>query len=626
MWTIVEAELLREIDSYLDFVPQDVLDEVGEAKHRIAQLAAGNKIIGHDSHAARFRSDRRPGLRDPVEARHPLMARLICTALRFEPTAGPARKEQLQQPGDRESLLRACVYRYAPLFGNGCALDRIYRDPARRIYDDTQYAGAKYDADYCTGELMRQVLDVRLLDWFETLDALRIGSPAMFQAVWTRDALAVDAMLTSAVDLPLMPFLRMVKGGSVIRFRTLVGIFWEFERLFELLHALGGRGRVTPNKLRSALQSSSMLGAEIAADGRTGRYLATGWCHRHALAWLFDAGPAAGHDPRHPHVAMGASGVPTYVDEVAGVATPAGDAMAVGNITTAPPFAIDQRLRLAGGSPPAQFFAGRETRLLAIHFLLEVRKALGPNPGSRGVAPPRWFKLETNAAIGRLAMIITGEIFHDTAQSVLEEAAAEKSSLTGYPPSELAHLVANPEGWQALYGAPYGNRRTIAEGSNRLGVDLLCNIVVRAREEASAFIIDDPKRLGHSLCFRIAAWFKPLQEVETLMARWNTARTELRTAFPGCFGTVTANELLLAGRAASRMLPSFIDPWQDPHCRKPDRIRRVSRAIAGGTGTKRSCNVQQKPPKARPTAALQFAIARSAVTAEQGARVNHPIA
>jgi hypothetical protein len=69
------------------------------------------------------------------------------------------------------------------------------------------------------------------------------------------------------------------------------------------------------------------------------------------------------------------------------------------------PFALDSRLRDVQGEEPVTFFAGRDVRALPIHFLLEVRAWLGYSRGRKPNQPPALFEIETDSAIGRLALL-----------------------------------------------------------------------------------------------------------------------------------------------------------------------------------------------------------------------------
>lgn len=372
-----------------------------------------------------------------------------------------------------------------------------------------------------------------------------------------------------------MPFLRMRSDGPD-RFRAVVAIFWEAERLFEVLHAFGGRDRVTMPRLIEGLMTTSMLGGEIAADTRTGRYVATSWCHRAVLAELFDAGCKTDHDPRHPHRAWGSAGNPAEADELAGCVTDAARDAALANVRTAPPFAHDSRLRPVRGELPAHFFAGRDVRLLAVHFLLEVRAWLGESRGRKPNQETAAFDIDMDSAIGRLALIIVARTCPETAGAIVADviaaAAANRRSLPSKPCP--ADFVANPRAWHRLH-TDVPDMTSVSYRSQQLGNDVLATMVREARNDRHRFISSDPTALGHSVAFVPMAWFEPHRETSMLIDAWRNVETGHRTAFPGCYDAkLTKEEIMFCGEMAAEIMPSAIDPWHDPCCRKPDMRRR----------------------------------------------------
>lgn len=561
-------------------------------------------VMGHDTYEAGWRHGRFSGLRDVTGDFHAVFDRMILVA-RFheEKSVNADRVAALQRPVNSADLWQAAIYRWPAWFGIACSLDDVYRDNNGRRPNDPAYAHAAkvYDADHSPDELLRQTLDVRFTDWIVLLDDLRVTQPALFDAVWRRDAITVERLLAEGRPLPAMPFLRMRRNGAD-RFRAVVAIFWEAEQLFELLHAFGGRSRVTVSRLVNGLMTTSLLGGEINADTRTGRYVATSWCHCTVLARLFDNGPAGRHDARHSHRAWGVGGNPVIADELEGCVTdPARDA-AVFNVLTAPPFAHDSRLRPVEGEPPAHFFAGREVRLLAVLFLLEVRAWLGPNRGRKPDQDKAAFDIDVDSAIGRLALLIVARICPDTARAIVADVvAAAKDNFRCLPPGiGPADFVANPRAWHCLHtGVP--NMTSLPIRSEQLGGDVLATMVRETRDDRERFIRSDNTELGHTVAFVPMAWFEPHHEAEMLIAAWQNADMSHRTAFPGCYDyTLTPAEMAFCGEMAAEMLPSAIDPWHDPHCRKPDLRRRGNRG--------RPRNVVPPPP--RPSRARQLATAR----------------
>lgn len=573
--------------------------------------ADSSSVIGNDTWEAGWRHGRLPGLRDMVGEFHPTFDRMMLVARDHEGSAvDGVRVNALTQPKTRADLWQAAIYRWSAWFGVNCSLDDVYRDVNGRHAVDTGYMGEAYDADHSPDELLRQTLDVRLIDWIALLDELRLTWPELFEAVWHRDAVTVERLLQQNRRLPTMDFLRMRKDGRD-RFRAVVGIFWEAERLFELLHAFGGRSRVTMPHLLKGLMATSFLKAEIKADTRTGRYIATSWCHRAVLAMLFDDGLAIGHDPRHPHRTFGPGGNPSITDELKGCVTDPAREAATFNVRSAPPFVHDSRLRPIDDDLPVHFFAGREVRLMAVLFLLEVRAWLGPNPGPKPGQGKGTFDVDGDSAIGRLALLIVARICPDTARSIIADVVQAAAANCRWLPPRIgaADFVANPRAWYRLHtGVP--NPTSIPYRSEKLGEDVLATMVRGARKDRHRFIVSDPAKLAHTVCFVPEAWFDPHRETRMLIDEWLDAGVEHETAFPGCFDrTLTSAELEFCGELAAVIQPSAIDPWHDPHCRKPDILRH------GARGRRRKL----APPTARPTGQQQLAFARArAMVATKG--------
>lgn len=576
----VAAGIAAEIAADPDAVPASVLDK---AKDWSAPSAAGIHIMGHKTRRAGWRHGRLPGLRDMVGEFHPVFDRMMVMARRYEENVPPEREAALRSPVSASDLWQAAIYRWSAWFGVNADLCRVYRDENGRLADDPAYAGHAYDADHAPDELLRQLLDVTLIDWIGLLERLRVTWPAMFDAVWHRDAKAVDRLSRQNRRLPDMPFLR-VRKDSADKLRTVVAIFWEAERAFELIHAIGGRHRVTMTRLLSALASTSMLGAAVAADDPTGRYVGSMWCHRGALALLFDEGLATGHDARHPHRSLGPGGDVGVTDEIVGCVSDAGLDLAGFNARSAAPFALDSRLRDVQGEEPVAFFAGRDVRSLAIRFLLEVRAWLGGSKGRKAVLGPPLFEIETDSAIGRLALVTIARICPDTARSIMREAVDSKIAKTGglHPnvAPALGDVVANPRRWLALFRVT-APADSVAARSKWLGKDILIGMVNKSREDASRFVSSDPGMLGHTICFVPSAWFEPYREMAALQVSWEDVGRDHEAAFPRCFDrSIPADELAFCLRVAARQQVAATDMLRDPHCRQPDSIRAPNRGRA----------------------------------------------
>lgn len=608
----IAAGLADEITANPDAVPAGIR---ANARHWSAPDREGIHVIGHDALAAGWRHERFPGLRDAVGASHPVFDRMVATARSTEGPVAPERAAVLKHPQSQAQLWRAAIYRWSAWFGRDCRLDTVYRDSQGRFADDPAYTGQRYDADHAPDELLRQVLDVTLIDWIELLETLRTTWPAMFDAVWQRDAIKVKRLLGSKPRLPVMEFLR-VRKNEEDRFCAVVAIFWEAERCFELMHAVGGPRRVTKSKLMAAMQSTSMLGAEVATDSRAARYAAATWCHRGSLALLFDDGLSIGHDPRHPHRALGPGGDPVITDEVSGCATEAAFDLAAFNLNTAPPFALDSRLREVQGEHPAHFFAGRDVRLLAILFLVEVRAWLGTSQGRKPNQSPALFSMKPDSATGRLALLMIASICPQTAASVLREAVDAKAVADGFRQLPfvvtLGDVVANPRTWRTL-NKTTAPPRSVAFRSEKLGSFMFEGMVDTARRERSQFVRNDPTALGHTICFVPQTWFEPYGEAGMLRAAWYNVGADHETAFPGCFDrTIRADELAFCLRVAARQQVGATDMNQDSHARKPDSVR------SPNLGKAAAKHASVMPPPLPLTASQRLLLARVAAAAKGG--------
>lgn len=609
----VAAGIAAEIAANPDTVPLSVLQKAADW---MPPSPTGIHVMGDDTRAAGWRHGRFPGLRDRVNEFHPVFDRMMVMARNHEKSVSPERQAVLRSPTNAKNLWQAAIYRWPHWFDVEADLAQIYRDGDGRLANDPAYNGQAYDADHAPDELFHQVLDVRLVDWISLLETLRVTWPAMFDAVWHRDAVAVDRMARQNRRLPDMPFLR-VRKNSAERLRAVIAIFWEAERLLELMQAISGPRRVTMTKLLSALSSTSMLGSAVVADDLTARYIGSMWRHRGTLAQLFDGGLAMDHDPRHPHRSFGPGGDADINDEVEGCVTDAGNDLAGFNARSAPPFALDSRLRDVQSEEPVTFFAGRDVRELAIRFFLEVREWLGPSKGRKAFPGPPLFEMETDSAIGRLAVLTIARICPDTARSVIREVVDATTAVRSKPgfrarspeipampdqPIALTHIVASPRAWHAAFGEKIPST-SVAAQSRWLGGDVFAGMVDKARRNADKIITTDLAMLGHSISFLPKAWFHPYRETAMLHVAWNNVGRDHEIAFPGCFDrSIPADELTFCLQVAGRLQVAATDMLRDPHLRKPDYVRSPNRG--------RARNWSEMPPPTPPTASERLLLAQ----------------
>jgi hypothetical protein len=300
-----------------------------------------------------------------------------------------------------------------------------------------------------------------------------------------------------------------------------------------------------------------------------------------ALTELQQNGCAPALEQSHPYKAFATNGFAEAVDELAAVREDSGRKVAAKSICAAVPFAKDSRLRPVAGDLPAHFFAGRDTRTLAIRFILEIRKEMRSFSGGRANRGNRhpYFEFETSGAIGRLAMIITHRICPGTVSAVLAESYENLQHRNRQlPPLAPGDMVANPVTWVRLYS---GSRRTPSSLATRAEEFLttptksylFSNIVVAAQKNKSDFLSRCSGAFANSVKFSARQWFSPYAEADQLARQWKEADPDLKRKLPAMFAPVSAGDLKFCGRVAARMLPSALPMWQDPHCRKPDALR-----------------------------------------------------
>lgn len=530
----------------------------------------------------RDRMHRYAGARGVLLLRRVVSARIGKSVRDHQPDASGADIRRLLHPKNRADLVQACVYRYAPLIGPDADLTGIYRDAHGRTVLDDQYAGHLYDADHCAGEITEQALDCTLVDWMRFLDELRTICPQMFTAVWRRDVTKAGEILgkLGPERLPQLECLRSQKD-PIRKFCFMVGLWAEFERLFELLEEFGGPDRVTESSLRAFLASTADGAAPAGLGSRAALYVSTAWCHLAALTELQQNGCAPALEQSHPYKAFATNGFAEAVDELAAVRKDSGRKVAAKSIYAAVPFAKDSRLRPVAGDLPAHFFAGRDTRTLAIRFILEIRDEMGSFAGGRADRGKRhpYFEFETSGAIGRLAMIITHRFCPDTVAAVLNESSGSfRREREGLLPLRPNDLIANPRAWQRLYGGddakapPIANRAINLFGSGGKS-SFLGNIVRKCDESKIDFLTECARDFGYSVKFSALQWFAPYREADALIERWRNVPHGVKRRQWKLFERVEEDRLRFCGRVAARMLPSALPIWQDPSCRKSDARR-----------------------------------------------------
>jgi hypothetical protein len=548
-------------------VPSRLSNEIDDPAARLEQLMARITAPGRGAQDCGYTLLRRPGLRDRVDQDHPVFARIAATVRHHEPGADLLRIRALQAPASRADLLRAVVYRMAPMFGDGAPLDRIYVDHLQRDYRHPHYTGARRDADYCAGELMEQTLGVTLLDWFELLDQLRDGWPELFHAAWRRDASACERLVSAEPHrVPRLATLR-TRSDPSDKLLTICALFWEAERLFELLHLLGGRSAVTRSQMSAALRSSTSLSLAIRLGAPTGRFASSSWCQFDGLAALF-AGTAGIPDPAHPHGALGRRGRCNAWHDGHGWSNDHGLELAR-HVAAPPRFSIERYTVKAISDAYAMTFAGRDVRTLAILFLLEVREELGNSRGPRDGAP-RLFTLDSDAAIGRLATIFTGAISPAVAKAALQTSLAGMAKIDAHgvrrADATLASLIANPRRWAERNHIP-----PVATMSRALG-DILAGPVRTCRKDEARMRLGNDIA-GGSARFMLKGWFDQSIERRHLKRTRIAVPKEYRRFLPRLYAPVDKATMDFSLDVATLLIPGATDMWLDPELQTIRRLQ-----------------------------------------------------
>ena len=225
MMAAMATGIADEMAAYPDAVPAAIR---AKARNWSPPDAAGIHVIGDESRAAGWRRGRLPGLRDPAGAFNPVFDRMMATARSAEGSVSPEREAALKRPQSKAQLWQAAIYRWSAWFGRDCHLKSVYRDEQGRFADSPAYRGQGYDADHAPDELLRQVLDVTLIDWIVLLETLRMTWPrcsTQFGGATRSRSSGCSLEPASAGDeLPAG------EDEPAEALRAVVAIFWEAER------------------------------------------------------------------------------------------------------------------------------------------------------------------------------------------------------------------------------------------------------------------------------------------------------------------------------------------------------------------------------------------------------------
>ncbi len=347
-----------------------------------------------------------PGLRDIVTRQHWLHDRMANYGVPHASLTGGVSCAGVNLPSDDE-VGRAVAARWGHMAAHGC--DRT------KLYAQTSLAGRMYDAVYSADGLMRVVYTVTVCDLADLYHGLHRLGRLVYEPAWTRDYVGLHAALTAHRGwLPTVNGLPQI-ADPIDKILTVLALFWEWERVFDMLECAGGSKRITETVLAAALKSSTCLTMAAGAADRLSGYLYGTWTHVLSLV-DFSATGVGGHAPEMPLLAFGPSGTPTNADPVKGLCTSSAHAMLSRTHAAVPPFAEKTGLKHVAHDYPAHFLNGSTVGEIALAAPKMIYESLpgfcGFEKGSAGIS--------IYSAMGRLGAIVLGNICRESAQALIE--------------------------------------------------------------------------------------------------------------------------------------------------------------------------------------------------------------
>lgn len=452
------------------------------------------------------------GVRDAVTAEHPVATRLRA-ALAATPNAIPEPdpaiiallKEEpefaidgrvvtidgVPVPAGAAQTAYFVVLRYRPLFSP-------FADP-RRIYR----GDLAYDAVNVTDEMQEAILLVSTAIYRDHLVLLQRNAPALYLAIWLRQTDVLDGLVADTPPSLLPP--PYPRSRYTDRRRCLLiatDIMMEWERVFELQHALRVIDGVTRDSVKAALLSTSTMSGIHAVGTATGRHVAGAVAHARVI-----------------HPSMNNAAAKEEADAVFG-------AVAAGFDNSRVYGRQYRRVRWVAGGMPTRFFLGVEPAMLVPVALIQMQEALVGHEGKfwrgkRGAGLNDGGTLATR--IMSLAVIVVGNICAPTARVMMHDEddngmlrdrawmQAAVPPLIRNPEMEEELLVAGKHRDEAMLHDPASTRAWVpvhAAGDR----ETFKNTYAEARRRAGRC----SKPVGESgwtQGFRPDAWRQPLAEV-----------------------------------------------------------------------------------------------------------------
>lgn len=277
---VSKLEAMHRLDALEALDLQSAVTPQEQARRLQARIAGMDRMIW-------------PGLRDELHRQHKVTSDLL-GALRAAPDAVPLPDPAIVTmlwlmkgfgregniitlhgvpvPASEAQLRYFVVLRYRPLFSPLADPARIYRDDA------------DYDRAHTTDMVQARIILVSTRSYLDSLIWLQRDFFDLFIAIWLRQIDRADMLIRQVPQNDLPPcHARSRIGNRAICLRLACGIMNEYERGFDLLHALRADLGVSHKSVQRALRPTSLASQVQTAPDATGQFVAGAVAHTRAL-------------------------------------------------------------------------------------------------------------------------------------------------------------------------------------------------------------------------------------------------------------------------------------------------------------------------------------------------------
>lgn len=469
--------------------------------------------------------ERLPGIRDALYEEHPIAAQLH-SALARNAAAVPEPDNEIATVLEELGCSRAngilsyhgvpvpvgpaqiayfMALRFRPLFSPLTDVARVYR------------GDLAYDAAYVTDEMQESILLVSTRLYRDCLTLVQQTEPALFLAMWMRQAQRVETLCAAAPLDNLPPCYPRSRLNNQRKCLMIVSdVMSEWERGFDLFDALRFDGGVTRASVRAALSASTSLAQVHNTANGTHRHITGAFAHMRSI-----------------HGTMNAHGRPFTGDPALAVTVQAFESSKV----------YDKQYRHVvhvAGDMPVRFFLGVEPMYLLAVILIQMRDSMERHEGqfwtgARGRQDA--CKGLFGTRLMSLAIIATSNICLPSARALAQDDRLRRDSI--WIQEELVPLISNPamrEELEKIAGREDNNKLHDVAVTRAAPPSRVCGDKERfkssyggavRRASLCAAKIGEP---GWTMGFRPDAWRQPNAEVAFLRkcCRYTQFSQELR--------------------------------------------------------------------------------------------------